>query len=315
MINHPNFNAVFDAYLMAQQARDLAPGYRRLQDTVRCHFVRLHGDLPLDQVTPDQIRVWLIWLRSDQAEPGQPPARCMSGGSVNTHYRMLKAFLTWCENEEYLKHSPARKVRRPSFEHTLPDVLTEREAVQLLESVRNDKDSNSFRDYCILLFFLDTGVRLAELANLRMDQVNLDSGYAKVMGKGRKERLVPIGLELRRALARYILKYRNAAADDEQALFINRRGRRLEYRGVSKMVVCALQQYVPRKLRRSGPHTLRHTFATFNIRKTRDIKSTSMILGHSTTRITERYIHLTGADVLRNAEGSPMDALIRDEHK
>jgi integrase/recombinase XerD len=76
-------------------------------------------------------------------------------------------------------------------------------------------------------------------------------------------------------------------------------------------IIRDLKRYIGRELKRYGPHTHRHTFATVNLRGTHDLKTTSMILGHSTTRTTERYTHLTGTDVLRNSEGSPMDDLIR----
>lgn len=164
--------------------------------------------------------------------------------------------------------------------------------------------------FCLEMFFLDTGVRLAELTNLRLDAVNLETGYARIFGKGRVERIVPLGLELRRAISKYLLKHRQAASG-EDALFVNRDGLRLEERGVRGVVIRALAEYVPRKINRTGPHCLRHTFATFNLRETHDLKSTSLIMGHTTTRMTENYIHLTGADVLRNAGGSPLDKIVR----
>ena len=81
---------------------------------------------------------------------------------------------------------------------------------------------------------------------------------------------------------------------------------------MSSTVIRDLNHYVARKLNHYGPHTLRHTSITFRLRKTRDLKTTSLISGHSTTRTTERYVHLTGADVLRDAAGSAMDDIVRN---
>ena len=311
----PTINAAFQAYLLAQQSRGVVPSYRGLLELTRRYLVQRLGDLALEQVTPDLIRAWLVWLRGEepaaaQAAPSSARGKALSSASVDVHYRNLKAFLTWCEDEELLPRSPMRKIKRPRVTSTLPDVLTESESLTLLEKVRTDGDKHAHRDYCIILFFLDTGVRLAELCGLLVSEVNLEGGWARVLGKGRKERLVPLGIELRRHLAKYLLKDRRPVAG-EQALFLNEDGLRFEAQGVRTMVLRSLRDYVPRKLSKSGPHTLRHTFATLNLRATRDMKGTSLILGHSTTRTTERYLHLVGADVLRNAEGSPMDALMR----
>lgn len=317
MTNQPNrnYSTMFAAYLLTQQARNLTRSYLTLLSLTRDYWVRRFGDMPIDEVTTDHIRIFLVWLQGqDDTSSIEPPRGAkgsgLSGSSVNIHYRNTKAFMNWLEDEELIGRSPMKKVKAPKYSEKLPEALTEGEAALLLQNVRTDGDPHAWRDYCIHLFFLDTCVRLQELSSLDLDDLNMEEGYAKVFGKGRKERLVPLGIELRRELTRYLLKHR-AAAKGEQALFVNEQGFRFDRQGIRTMVVRDLKRYVPRTLAKCGPHTLRHTGITLKLRKTRDLKTTSLIAGHSTTRTTERYVHLVGADVLRDAAGSAMDDLVR----
>lgn len=309
-------STAFRSYVLSLQAANVVPKHVRQVERVRQQFTRRFGDLEIGSVTPDVIRRWLVWLAGQDEEPGAPPAPPgqrggpLSSSGVDGHFRTLKAFFNFCEREELIHRSPFHKVRRPKVEEKLPDALTELEVAHLLESVRTNGDRNAYRDYCLHLFFLDTGVRLSELAALTPDDLRLDEGYCKVMGKGRKERLAPMGLELRRAMSLYLLKHRRAAPG-ETALFTNEYGFRLNKETIQHIVTKDLKRYVARPLSRIGPHTHRHTYGTFDLREGGDLKATSLRLGHTTTRVTERYTHLTGTDVLRGRGGSPIDQLLR----
>lgn len=311
------FIEAFDGYLIGQRARKLSSAYQALLELTRHYWLTRHSNSALSDVTPDTIRRWLIWL-SGKDETSTTPAprngRGLSGASVDIHYRNLKAFWLWCEREELLDYgrSPIRKVERPKFTEKLPDVLSEAEARAVLKRVRGDSDRHAFRDYCILLFFLDTGVRLNELAQLTVHDINLNQGYVKVLGKGDRERLVPLGLELRRALSRYLLKHRQAA-EGEDALFVNGQGFRFEKEGVRTMTVRALRDYVPRRLSKIGPHTLRHTCATLDLLLNEDIDATRDMLGHRDVKTTQRYNHV--AAIMRQNRQSPMDAALGRKEK
>lgn len=312
----PLFAEAFAGWLLAQRAHNVVPRYVQMLERTRDLWVQRQGNAPLETITPDGVRVWLLWLQGGDLESIIPAPRGkrgehISGAYVDIQFRNIKAFFTWCEEEEIIYRSPLRKIKRPRFEERLPEALSEAEADALLTAVKGNGDRHAYRDYCILLTFLDTGIRLAELVKLDLASINLEEGWAKVFGKGRRERLVPLGVELRQALSKYLLKHRQAQPD-VPALFVNEYGRRLESRGVSSTIVRDLRHYVGRTLNHYGPHTLRHTSITFRLRKTRDLKMTSMISGHSTTRTTERYVHLTGADVLRDAAGSAMDEIVRN---
>lgn len=311
------FTATYQAYTLALAAQNLTASYISMHTRTRDMFVRRLGDLPMDEITADTVRRFLLWLQSKDETPGVPAPPTGKGGGpisgsfLDIQYRNLKAFFNWCEDEELINRSPMRRVARPKITRNLPDALSEDEVTTLLGGVQRAGDGMSYRDYVIILMFLDTGVRLAELAGLTVEDVNLEHGYARVMGKGRVERLVPLGITLRRDLSKYMLKYRHAPPV-ERALFVNMAGDRLQAQGIQTMIDRHFRRWVPRHINRSGPHTLRHTFATFNLRYTGNLKVTSLIMGHTTTRTTENaYLHLTGNDILRNAEGSPMDKIIR----
>lgn len=323
MMNSPQLNSItfreaFRGYLLAQQARKVVPRYLDMLERTRNYFIKRMGDQLLDEITPEHIRRFIVWLQGEDDTAGAPPpprshksGGNVSGAYVDIHFRNLKAFFNWSEDEELLLRSPMRKVKKPIYERTIPEALTEGEAANLLESVKTNLDRNAFRDYVIEMFMIYTGVRLSELAQLDVGDLDLETGYAKIRhGKGRKPRIVPLEIELRREVSRYQLRHRRAAPA-ETALFVNEYGFRLEKRGVQSLVVRDLKRYIHRPLIKCGPHTLRHTFTTLMMRATGNMKMVSMILGHTTVRVTEGYTHLMGVDVLRSVETSPITNLLR----
>jgi len=320
-MNSTTFREAFRGYLLAQQARKVVPRYLDMLERTRDYFTKRMGDLLLSEITPEHIRRFIVWLQGEDDTAGAPPpprshksGGNVSGAYVDIHFRNLRAFFRWSEDEELLVRSPMRKVKKPIYERTIPEALTEAEAADLLESVKTNRDRNAFRDYVIHMFMIYTGVRLAELVQLDVGDLDLETGYAKIRkGKGRKPRIVPMEIELRREVSRYQLRHRRAAPG-EVALFVNEYGFRLEKRGVQSLVIRDLKRYISRPLVKRGPHTLRHTFTTLLMRATGNLKMVSMILGHTTTRVTEGYTHLVGVDVLRSVETSPITNQLRSRN-
>jgi len=306
------FTDAHRAYMLHLRAANMSTAYLALHTSTRDYWLARHGDCDLDAVTPDLVRMWLIWLQGKDTDgPPAPTGKRgpLAGSTIDIQYRNLKAFVNWCIEEELITRNPMKRVPKPRYEKVLPESLTDEELVKLLNGVRNSGNVMAFRDYCIILMFVDTGVRLAEMAGINDDDLNLDAGYCKVMGKGRKERIVPLGLQLRRDLAKYRIKYRRPAAG-ETRLWLNEDNLGFEARGIQIMIKRHLEAHITRPLVKCGPHTLRHTFATLNLKITGDLKATSLIMGHTTTQVTERYTHLVGTDLLRNSEGSPVDKLL-----
>lgn len=308
--NSISFDDAFDTFLLAKRAENVMPGSIGVYEATRAFWDRRWPAMVLSDITADHIRQWLVWLQGESQVDIEAPL--LKSATVHIRFRNMRTVFLWCEREDLIAKSPMRNVKPPIVEETIPDVLTEDEAELLLKKVKNDDDRHAFRDYCIHLFFLATGVRLSELAGLNIEHINLKDGYAKVYGKGRRERIVPLGTRLPLELKRYMLKHRPPT--ESRALFINDRGERLEARGVQSLVVRDLTRYVKRKLNRIGPHTYRHTACTFRLRRTRDLKGTAEVMGHTTTRTTERYSHLTHDDVINNGGDhsySPMDDVLK----
>lgn len=310
------------AYLLNLRSQKVSEKHFDHHQRVLAIFIRRFGDLDVASVRPEHLRAWLIWLRGEDTDPQAPPApagrqsRALTSAAVDGHWRSLKAFFGWMEREEILPRSPFQKVQRPRVDEVEPDVLTELEVRLLLDCVRTSGDPNAYRDYCIHLMFLDTGIRMNELRMLDVDDADLETGLLTVRhGKGNRKRIktfrrVEMGAELCRAVSLYQLKHRRSQAD-ERALFVTDEGRRMQGHTLQHMVVKDLKKYVGRKLNRSGPHTLRHTALTLEQLTHGDIERTRRKAGHTTVRTTERYIHL-GETFLRKRASTAMDQVLQN---
>jgi integrase/recombinase XerD len=173
-----------------------------------------------------------------------------------------------------------------------------------------NSSAESYRDSVIILILLDTGLRVSELINLKIDNVWLDEGLIKVLGKGNKERLVPIGKQIRKLLWRYINQYRpETARPNLDNLFLTRDGRPLTKNRVDS-IMKRYGKIAELTGIRCSPHTLRHTFAINYLRNGGDVFSLQKILGHSSLEMTRRYCELANADIKKaHAIASPVDNL------
>jgi integrase/recombinase XerC len=248
----------------------------------------LGADRALDGLTSNEVRVWLLTLR-----------QTLSPISVAGYVRGLKAFGRWCATEEVATAAALRGLRRPRVPHKLVEPLDD-------ATLRRMLDAASVRDRAIVLLMLDTGLRLSELAGLRPSDLRPD-GSLKVMGKGARERIVPVGGVARQALVRYVRQAN--VADPGAAIFRARGGGALGARGV--------QQVFKRLKTRAGvpgrcsPHTLRHTFARAYLLNGGDAFSLQRMLGHSTLDMVKRYVALADTDLAaRHSLASPADRLL-----
>jgi site-specific recombinase XerD len=247
------------------------------------------ADRPLDAMTPAEVRDWLLTLRAT-----------LSPVSVAGYVRGLKAFGNWCAAEELAEAKALRTLRRPRVPRKLVEPLSD-------EALRRLLDGASTRDRAILLLFFDTGLRLSELAALRSADLRPD-GSVKVMGKGARERIVPVGSTARQALVRYLRA--NRAPESGAPIFrSDRGGGALGARGIQ-------QAFRRLKLRagiagRCSPHTLRHTFARAYLINGGDAFSLQRILGHATLDMVKRYVALADTDLAqRHRAASPADRLL-----
>jgi len=285
---HLTLGRAVDLFLSAKAAEGASPKTITWYRMILVRAVRAFGaDLPVDHLTGPNLRTWLLELRTTLAPV-----------SVAGYVRTLKVLGNWLRAEELAEAVALRALRKPR----VPD--------KLIESVPDDTLRRLLglavvRDRAILLLLLDTGLRVSEAAGVRLGDLRPD-GSVKVMGKGAKERIVPIGSTARGAIVRY-LGQRGPGAPDAP-LFLGRRGA-LDARG--------MQQVLKRLKVRAGitgrcsPHSFRHTFARSYLVNGGDAFSLQQILGHTTLDMVKRYVSLADADlVARHRVASPADRLI-----
>jgi integrase/recombinase XerC len=207
--------------------------------------------------------------------------------AVRTLFRFL-------HREDLIEANPARTVRSPKLEKTLPQWLTRADAEKVFAVAENRASEGGLqgpRNLAILETFYATGIRLSELQGLDMDDVDLIGEQVKVRGKGRKERIVPLGGQAVKALRKYELRRGEVAkaGKDAKAVFLNDRGGRLSRRQIQEIV----RQAVAAGADDEGmsPHALRHTFATHLLDAGADLLAVKELLGHSSLSTTSIYTH------------------------
>jgi len=214
--------------------------------------------------------------------------------SIARKLASLRSFFKFLDKRGIIKTNPMDVIFIPKQEKYIPTFLTVDEINRLLESPDTSQISG-LRDQAILEVLYSSGLRLAELTHMDVDSIDFSLGVVRVLGKGDKERIVPIGEVAMAALKRYMERreelIRKKTALGERALFLNYRGKRLSERSVHKIV----RKYAHRcgLLRNISPHSLRHTFATHLLDGGADLRSVQELLGHISLSTTQRYTHIS----------------------
>lgn len=221
--------------------------------------------------------------------------------SIARKISSLRSFFKYLVREQVLLFNPAKGVSTPKVEKTLPTTLTVDEAFRLMESPQTISEKPSegskkkgLRDRAILELLYSSGLRVSELVGLNSNQLDLDLGIVKVMGKGRKERIVPVGAKAIEALEAYLHARRMPRGDEP--IFVNSLGGRLTARSVGRL----MKWYTRRSgiFRKASPHSLRHTFATHLLDAGADIREIQEMLGHSSLSTTQRYTHISAGKLM-----------------
>jgi len=221
-------------------------------------------------------------------------ARNLSKATIARKLSSLRSFFKFLLRQQAVDHSPAADLTAPRREKKLPHFLDEAEAKALVELPDPD-DPWGRRDRAMLEVLYGSGLRVGELVALNVASIDLISEVATVRGKGRKERLAPLGTQAVRMLQLWLRDRRAAVArlhGDREALFINRRnGGRLNQRSIRKI----LDRYIKRAALagKISPHTLRHSFATHLLNRGADLRSVQELLGHENLQTTQIYAHVT----------------------
>lgn len=265
----------------------------------------------LTELAGDLIRKYLMQLRTQeqcfQDHPYHPEEqRTVSPRTIQAYYSSLSAFCNWAVREELLAVSPVRNVPRPKVPRYLPDPFNEEEIRALLNACKTLTDKSGVRMAAMLLCLLDTGMRVGELLSLKLPDVELDQGRARVMGKGSKERYVYFGKSTKRALWRYISLVRPEPRLKVENLFLSHDGRPLQYRRFADR----LQDLGKRAgVENVHPHRFRRTAAVQFLRNGGDIFSLQKLLGHESLEMVRRYVELATEDVANaHRQASPVDS-------
>ena len=234
--------------------------------------------------------------------------RQISPYTVVCKVRALKAFASWLLREGYTTCNILASLKLPKTPQKMIKPLTQDEIDSLI-CVQNPLAALGSRNIAILITFLDTGMRENELSGLYFEDAHIEKGFLKVMGKGSKERILPIGALEQKVLWRYVLHFRPQPASDlNNFLFLTLDGKRLQPNAIKLLLKrWGKKAGVPRL----HAHLCRHTFATnFLIQKCGDIFRLQQILGHSTLEMVRRYVHYASVqDMIQNHVSSPMDRM------
>lgn len=224
------------------------------------------------------------------AEDLSPRSRARALVAIRGLFRFLIA-------ERYLDADPTETIDAPRIARRLPDVLGEKDVENLLAAPRTDT-ARGARDAAMIETLYATGLRVSELVSLALDDVNLDAGFVRTFGKGRKQRLVPLGAVACDSIRYYLEGHREGFVKNPnvRALFLTNRGRGMTRQGFWKL----LRRYaIAAGIRGNiSPHKLRHSFATHLIEHGADLRAVQAMLGHSDITTTQIYTHVTRSRLL-----------------
>jgi len=271
--------------------------------------------LPTDasQIGPGELRAFILHLQQKRRFSGHRFTHTqqsgLSGHAINSYMRSIRAFWSWLLSEEIIQANPFDRIKIPKPPQKVIPAFSEVQIRALLDSI-DTSTPEGYRDYAVIVTLLDTALRVTELANLQLEHLWLDEGVLKVLGKGGKERLIPIGKAVQRLLWRYINNYRpEPSVPNRDYLFLTADGRQLTKGRIQKRMVLYGKKASLSGVRCS-PHTLRHTGAVNFLRNGGDVFSLQRLLGHSTLSMTRHYCELADIDVKRaHAIASPVDNL------
>lgn len=259
-------------------------GYRQnLQEFV--HYLKVQNVVHFEQLDLTLLRGFLAQLHKRNKK-----------STVARKMAALRSCFGYAQKKGWILENPLLQVRTPKIEKTIPPFLSEKEVESLLHEPLTES-MLELRDQALLELFYAAGLRLSELTNLSWNSLDLSLGLIRVLGKGGKERLVPVGRTAIRALTKYrqVVEEAQKRSDfkvkNDQALFLNRFGERVSDRTISRRLK---KRVVGENLSPTiSPHSLRHSFATHLLNAGADLRVVQELLGHSSLSTTQKYTHIS----------------------
>lgn len=245
-------------------------------------YLMREGEIGIDELTIHDLRGWLAANHE----------RNLAAATLARRAAAVRTFTQWAHLRQGLAIDVGAQLISPKVGKKLPAIIRADQASNLLNTIRKHADDpESLRDSAILEVLYATGIRVAELVGLDLDDIDFDRNLISVIGKGNKERMVPIGIPAIKSLQIYLELSRPKliTKDSKAALFLGVRGKRIDQRVVRAMVQ---QVLVENDLTDIGPHGFRHSAATHLIEGGADIRSVQELLGHASLVTTQRYTHV-----------------------
>ena len=288
MALNPELEDAYSAHLLNERnlSDNSIRAYLADLESLLIHINQL-GVTEFSQLTINHIRSWLANLQS----------RGAARASITRRVVSIRAFTYWGARNNWLPSDIGRDLVAPKPERHLPEVLDIERAAMALDALHlrasEEPSPTSIRDVAIVETLYGSGIRVSELTGLNLDDIDRDRNTLRVIGKGNKERIVPIGIPAMRAIDTWISTGRTQLANDatEKALFLGSRGKRIDQRVVRDVVYQATEAIGTNK--RLGPHALRHSAATHLLEGGADLRTVQEILGHSSLSTTQIYTHVS----------------------
>jgi len=241
----------------------------------------------ISDITLHHVREYQLYITDKPAE--RRGGERLTRRSIQTYMRHIKVFLAYCHSEEFISEPFHLKIKTPKAERPVIEILTDDEIDIIINTF--SKSETGLRNRAIVSLLFDCGLRLSEVSGIKITDINFEKGYLKVFGKGLKERIVPLGLKVRRFMLAYVHKRRIADVGDDNVYFFLSQARK----PITSHCIGSLMQRLKKRtgIIRLHAHLFRHTFATnFLVHGLGDVYELSRILGHSEIRVTEMYLQL-----------------------
>lgn len=302
---------LIDLFIATKQSENKSANTLKWYRHMLSKFSDFLGGGTIKDFTLNNARAFVMHLQEREVRyENHPMSPIKQGGlrpsSVHGYVRTLKVFSSWLADDNYTTGNVLTKLKRPKLPETMIEILTQTEIESLFAEL-NPKCYSGNRLTCILSLMLDTGIRASELCSLTLENVNLPDNYIKVMGKGKKERVVPFGANTKKALLTYINTWRAALESPSLNLFLDLNGNPVTYNNLVHLFKNLGNKVgIPRL----HPHLLRHSMAVNYLMEHKDVVTLKFLLGHTTVSTTEMYLKLTNSQILvQGRQSSLMDRI------
>lgn len=244
----------------------------------------------ISDISNNDLKKYVKWLKENK----------LNEKSISRNISCLRSFYKFLVIEKYTKNNTADSVYLPKIKKMLPTTLTEEEVINLLDI--DLIDCFSYRNKAMLEVMYATGMRVSELVNLKLNDIDLSQDIIRVFGKGSKDRVVPIGDYAKKYITIYLKNYRSSMLKkyNNDYVFLNNHGSKMTRQGFFKIIKkLASEKGIKKEL---SPHTIRHSFASHLLKYGADLRTIQELLGHSDISTTQIYTHLTNEELRKNYE-------------